>query len=248
MMQDFCRLLGIQATDNGIHDLISLLKALPPGHPLEKLIRDAPDFLQDGSIADSLLNPCDRAYSVPQLFDFINKAGMKFIRWIRQAPYSTHCGVMSQIPKVKEIRKLSPEEQYAAAELFRGTMVRHSIIAYDTDDQYGSDQVRFDNNDWLNYVPIRMPETICINDRLPEDAAAVLINRTHAYRDLYVPLDSDEKLLFDNIDGINSIKAITEKSLTSHDKKSKLEIPCTFFEKLWWYDQVVFDTSTAGNK
>ena len=247
MMQDFCRLLGIKATDTGISDLISLLKAIPPGHPLENLIRDAPDFIQDGSLADSLLNPCDRAYSVPQLFDFINKADLKFVRWIRQAPYSPYCGVISKFPQIKEFAKLSPEEQFAAVELFRGTMVRHSIIAYRDENSAGTEPVNFDNDNgkWTNFIPIRVPETICITDRLPEGAAAVLINRTHAYRDLILTIDPSEKQLYDAIDGFSNIGEIMEKIRNVPDSKSSLEISRNFFKRLWWYDQVVFDTSKS---
>ena len=35
---------------------------------------------------------------------------------------------------------------------------------------------------------------------MPPGAAGVLINRTHAYRDLIMPIDSTEKRLFDAID------------------------------------------------
>jgi SAM-dependent methyltransferase len=88
MLQDFCRRTGIHASDADIRDLITALGALPPGHPLENLLREAPDFRREGALADALLHPQDRAYSVPQLFDFLEKGGLKFGRWIRQAPYS----------------------------------------------------------------------------------------------------------------------------------------------------------------
>ena len=85
MLQEFCRRVGIHATDEGIRDLIAALKALPPGHPLENLLREAPDFRQEAALADALLNPQDRAYSVPQLFDFLERGGLTFGRWLRQA-------------------------------------------------------------------------------------------------------------------------------------------------------------------
>jgi hypothetical protein len=71
----------------------------------------------------------------------------------------------------------------------------------------------------------------------------VLINQTHAYRDLIMPIDSTEKRLFDAIDGSSSIGAIVESTLPPSQIKSRLETARNFFEKLWWYDQVVFDTS-----
>ena len=82
MLQEFRRRLGIHAAEEAIRDLVVALAALPPGHPLA-LLRQAPDFRHEAAIADALLHPHGRAYSVPQLFDFIEKAGLAFGRWIR---------------------------------------------------------------------------------------------------------------------------------------------------------------------
>jgi SAM-dependent methyltransferase len=234
MLQEFCRRVGIRATDEGIADLISALRALPPGHPLETLLREAPDFKQEAALADALLHPQDRAYSVPQLFDFIQRAGLTFGRWVKQAPYSPRCGVMARLPQALRMAELSPEEQFAAVELFRGTMVRHSIIACRDDSPL--QPMSFAGEAWMSYVPIRMTETICVQERLPAGAAGVLINQNHTYRDLFMPIDAAEKRIFDAIDGQRSIGDILRTTAPQSDQGS-------FFERLWWHDQVVFDTS-----
>ena len=243
MLQEFGRRIGIHANDKEIRDLIAVLTALPPGHPLANLLRETPDFRQEAALADALLNPQDRSYSVPQLFDFIERAGLAFGRWLKQAPYSAHCGVVAKIPQASRLKELSMVEQYAAVELFRGTMVRHSLIAYRDDRPGGPQPVSFAGDTWLRYVPLRMPDTICVQERLPPGAAGVLINQTHAYRDLIMPIDSTEKRLFDAIDGNCSTADIVERTLPSSQTKSQLDMARTFFEKLWWYDQVVFDAS-----
>lgn len=245
MLQEFCKRIGIHAGDAEIRDLIGALSALPSGHPLETLLRQAPDFRQEAALADALLHPQDRAYSVPQLFDFIEKAGLTFGRWVRQAPYSAHCGVMAKIPQAAKMARLSPAEQYAAIELFRGTMVRHSLVAYrnENDDANCSHQVSLTGNAWLDYVPIRMSETICVEDWLPQGAVAVLINQTHAYKDLFLPIGSTEKGLFDAIDGHRSVSDIVKRTLASSQRSADLDWVRTFFERLWWHDQVVFDGS-----
>ena len=61
MLQEFCRRIGIHANDEEIRDLIAALKALPPGHPLENLLREAPDFREEAALADALLHPQDRS-------------------------------------------------------------------------------------------------------------------------------------------------------------------------------------------
>lgn len=243
MLQEFCRRLGIQATDGEIRDLIAALKALPPGHPLENLLREAPDFRHEAALADALLHPQDRAYSVPQLFEFIERGGLTFGRWIKQAPYSLRCGVMAQIPQTARMAELSPAEQYAAVELFRGTMVRHSLVAYRDDGPGARQRIDFAAGAWLGYVPIRVPDTVCVEERLPPGAAAVLINPNHTYRDLWMPIDTMERRVFEAIDGSRAIGDIAGEALASSRGESQSDKVRAFFERLWWYDQVVFDAS-----
>ena len=205
-------------------------------------LRAAPDFRQEAALADALLNPQDRSYSVPQLFDLIEKAGLTFGRWLKQAPYMPHCGVLAKIPQASRLAQLAFAEQYAAVELFRGTMVRHSLVAYRYDSPGGVQLISFAGDAWLRYVPLRMPDTICIQERLPPGAAGVLINQTHAYRDLIMPIDATEKSLFDAIDGNSSIGDIGERTLPSPQNRNSTW-PVASLKSSGWYDQVVFDAS-----
>jgi SAM-dependent methyltransferase len=243
MFQELCRRIGIHATDEGIRDLMAMLKALPPGHPLENLLRVAPDFGHEAGLADALLHPQDRAYSVPQLFDFIQRGGLTFGRWVKQAPYLPHCGALANIQLNSRMAHLPLAEQYATVELFRGTMVRHSVILYRNDSPGDLQPVSFAGEAWLDYVPIRMSDTICVQERLPPGAAAVLINQTHTYKDLFMPINPIEKRWFDAMDGTCRNGDIIEKTRPTSQKSTQLDMARTFFERLWWYDQVVFDVS-----
>jgi SAM-dependent methyltransferase len=234
MLREFCQRAGILATDDGIRDLAAALGALPPGHPLAPLLRQAPDFRQAAAMADALLHPQDRAYSVPQLFELLAAAELTFGRWVWQAAYSPLCGVMARLPQTARLAALPPPEQYAAAELFRGTMLRHSVVVYRNDSENVLRQVSFAGAAWPDYVPIRMPETMAVEERLPEGAAAVLINQGHTCTDIYLPIDAQEKRLFDAIDGKRTIRDIAR----TH---GHLEAARALFERLYWHDQVAFD-------
>jgi hypothetical protein len=87
-----------------------------------------------------------------------------------------------------------------------------------------------------------MSETISVQERLPPGAAAVLINQNHTYTDLFLPISSTEKCLFDEIDGNRTIGDILT-TLQSSQRQLQLDMARTFFERLWWHDQVVFDVS-----
>jgi SAM-dependent methyltransferase len=242
MLQEFCRRIGIRAADEEIRDLIAALKALPPGHPLVMLLRETPDFRDEAALADALLHPLDRAYSVPQMFDFIERGGLTFGRWLRQAPYDPRCGVVAGIPQARRIAQMSPAEQYAAVELFRGTMVRHSAVVYRNDNP-GMPQVSFAGDAWRGYVPLPMSDTLCVQERRPPGAAAVLVNRSHTFKDLFMPIDATEKALFAAIDGKRTIGEITRDTLSSASGNATLDKARSLFERLWAHDQVVFDAS-----
>ncbi|MFY9884883.1 MAG: class I SAM-dependent methyltransferase, partial [Candidatus Cybelea sp.] len=200
MLQDYCRRLGIGWTEAEIRDLAASLKALPPDHPIVSLLRKSPDFANPAGIADALLHPQDRSYSVPQLFDFLGRAEFVFGRWIRQAPYLPWCGALAASSHQPLLIELSPLDQYSAIELFRGTMVRHAAVAYRTDFPRECSRVDFEGDDWLQYVPVRLPDTIAVRERLPAGAVAVLINRNHSYTDLYLPIDARQERLLAAID------------------------------------------------
>jgi SAM-dependent methyltransferase len=248
MLREFCRQLGIRATDGEIRDLTAALEALPPGHPLERLLRHAPDFQHAAAIADALLHPQDRAYSVPEFIEFIERGQLAFGRWVKQAPYMPQCGAPARIPQAPRLAQLGRAEQYAAMELFRGTMVSHTAIVYRNEDQ-ATGAISFAGDAWLGYVPVRMPDTMCLQERLPPGAAAVLIYPGHTFRDLVLPIDGTELSLFTSIDGNRTIGHIVEECQPSEGSGTSMrKVARRFFERLWWYDQVVFDTSVPRSR
>ena len=95
----------------------------------------------------------------------------------------------------------------------------------------------FDGEQYLEYVPIRRAWTMCAEDQLPPGAVGVLLNRTHLFDDLFLPVNEQEKQLYEAIDGQRNISEIVE------GLKSSSPVARDFFEKLWWFDQVVFDMS-----
>ena len=241
MLQDLCRRLGIAPAPGAIRDLASALELLPREHPLAPLLRAAPDFRDGAGLADALLHPRDRAYAAPQLFDLLDRADLVFGRWLQQAPYSLRCGVMQRLPDGVRgrIANLSPRDQTAAVELFRGTMVRHSAVVYRNAGRAAAQRIDFSGDGWGSYVPIRAPYTVCIQEQLPPGAAAVLINGSHAHNDIFLPIDGGEERLFAAIDGACTIAEIAGSAGSRKDAG-------VFFERLYQHDQVVFDASGAG--
>jgi SAM-dependent methyltransferase len=235
LLQQFCKCIGIPATDRGIQELQDVLRWLPASHPLATLLRDAPDFGTPAALADALLHPQDRAYSVPELLGLLEANDLTFGRWVRQAPYSAHCGAMARIASTVSLAERPLPAQFAAAELFRGTMLRHSAIVYRADGPWRSPQITFTGEAWLNHIPLGLPDTHCVQERLPAGVAGVLRNRAHTYGDTYLPVSVRELRLVEAIDGRRTVAEL----LGPHAPAQAAHL----FERLWWHDQIVFDAS-----
>ena len=239
MMQEYCRRLGVGTSQEEIRDLMTVLRSLPEHHPLLATQGGSREFPNADALADAVLNPRDRSYSVSQLYDFVESNGLKLSRWYWQAAYLPQCGAMSGTPHASKLAALSEREQYIEMELWRGRMANHSFVAHRDDRKSNGAKIGFSDERYLQYVPVRLPWTMCVTEGLPPGAAGALVNQTHTFDDLYVLVNKQEKQLFEAIDGRRSVSEIVETLPAS------ALLAREFFEKLWWYDQVVFDASKA---
>jgi SAM-dependent methyltransferase len=241
MIQEYCRLLGVGSTEEELRDLGTMIGALSSDHPIAGVSTRAKDFRNPDALADALLHPQDRAYTVPQVYAWLERCDLKFGRWFEQAPYLPQCGAMARTPHTARLVSLPPPLQHAAVELLRGTMTKHNFIAYRDDRRGDSQPITFAGDAWRGYVPLRLPWTLCIRDRAPPGSAAVLINRAHTYPDLALPIDTAQERVFAAIDGNRSVDHILRDTApTGGDEQAG-----RFIEKLWEYDQIVFDATSS---
>ena len=199
------------------------------------------DFRQADAMADTLLHPRDRAYTVPELYAWLGRCGMSFGRWHEQAPYLPQCGLLATTPHTAMLRALDEPAQHAAAELFRGTITQHSVIACRDDCPTEIQPIRFEGEEWRNYIPIRSPGALCVREGIPRGSAAVLLNPAHKYPDLVLPINAAQYSLFDQIDGKRTLADIVRNEDDKDDETRGMR----FFQRLWQHDQIVFDASQA---
>ena len=83
---------------------------------------------------------------------------------------------------------------------------------------------------------------MCVRERLPPGSVAVLINRSHKFTDLICIINSFEDQLLGAIDGNRTLAEILQFTAQDGDGNRRA---LRFFERLWQYDQVVFDASRA---
>ena len=239
MMQDYCRLLSIGVTDAELRDLGETIQALPVDHPIAGVVKRAKDFARPDALADALLNPLDRAYSVPELYGWLERCGLTFGRWHEQAPYLPQCGAVDRAPHGARLAELAPRAQHAALELLRGTMDRHSFVAYRDDCERETQPITFDGDAWRGFIPVRLPWTLTIKDRAPRGVSAVLINPSHTYPDLALFIDTAQERVLAAIDGERSVAELLRSAPMNDDQGRQ------FFRRLWEHDLIVFDARGA---
>ena len=236
-----CRRLGVGTSEQEIEDLSAAVAALPPASPAAD--RTAP---RRAMCATPRARGCAAEPSRPGVFGApavrFHRARRSDVRTLvlAGAVPARSAEPFAATPHAKRVAALPARERYAAMELWRGTMGAHSVVV-SPKRRAGRRRVEvcFDDERWVGYVPFRLPYTVCVEERLPAGAAAVLLNRSHQHHDLVVPISRHEKRMFDAIDGhrtIAEIAACAGRDGAREDAKM-------LFEKLWAYDQVVFDTS-----
>ena len=91
-------------------------------------------------------------------------------------------------------------------------MTQHNFVAYRSDRTAESQPIHFTDQQWRNYVPIRLPWTLCIRDHGPTGSVAVLLNRAHKHPDLVLPINAAQNRLLNEIDGTRSLGEIVQNN------------------------------------
>jgi hypothetical protein len=233
MMRELSSMLGVETTPQDIEDLVRTLRELPLGHPMSHVLRQIPDFRDPDALADALLNPRETSFTVPELFDLLEDGGLRFARWVRQAPYRPQCGIMGRLPHAARMAGLDDVDQFTAMELFRGTLTRHALIAHRDSSPLPHPLIDWTGEDWRTYVAMVPATVITVEDRLPPGMAAAVINRAHVDSDLVCFLHAAELAVFNAIDDGTALGDLEGGT-------------AELFERLWLQDLVLIDATKTG--
>lgn len=236
MVQEYGRRLGLGTSATELADLVATLRELPVAHPLGRLLRETRDFATDDALADALCNPRERSYTTDDVHELLDAAGLRFVRWERQAPYRPDCGSIGETPHGARIAELASREQHALVELWRGTITRHTVIAAAADDTIP--ELDFTGPEASGWRPIVVPTAIAVEDRLPPGAAAALLNRAHVDTDLVLFVDRAHLDAFRAMDGTRTIGELSEHGGDMGG----------FVRRLWHHDLVAIGATDATDR
>lgn len=109
-----------------------LLTTLPASNWFRRQQDELLDLhIGDAGIVDLLLHPCDRAYSVPEVYAFVRQAGLELLTFIKLHG----AGRQDYLPRrylrdrvlLEQIEAQPIEQQHAIAELLSGDEIKHTF-------------------------------------------------------------------------------------------------------------------------
>lgn len=217
MVQDAFRRIGIEQTADGVAEARRIIGELAKRHYAQDYIRAADELKHDTALVDTFLHPQDRAYTVPQLFDLIDQAGLGFQNWIDNAPYwrNGEWGPDSAIAAA--VDPLPPREHWAAVEMLRLTAGLHMCTVRHP---AAITTVNFDEGDWRSFVPHPAPG-------LARKEAGQFQRGPYALR-----CSDLEQFVLDGADGRRTIAEILDVPALA-DISQRDEFGRRYFEHLW---------------
>lgn len=161
MLQDAFRRMGLEQNPAGIAQARAVLAELPQDHCVQPYIRAAKELEHDVALVDTFLHPQDRAYTVPELLEWVEGAGLEFQNWVDSFRYWRN-GIWGPDSAVaRAVDHLPPREHWAAVEMLRQSAGRHTFTARHPHSGRSS-PIDFSNPRWQRFVPYRTPALVRI--------------------------------------------------------------------------------------
>jgi SAM-dependent methyltransferase len=232
-VQDILRRLGAGPDAAGLGMARELLKFVPPHHYLYEPNGKLPiDLAQDAGIVDMLLHPQDRAYSVPEVLQFVAEAGLIFFGWNDNAGYCVDRYLSGEM--LERVLALPPTEQWAVVENLALLNLRHDFFVRKS--QSARFLVRFDNEDYLSYVP-----HVRAGVKLAGDSHALVLTRATPQGTVVTPISRSEALLLEQIDSRKSIsELLSHPMFAQSDPDQRMSFARTICERMWRSGHLLF--------
>ena len=220
MLQDAFRRIGIEQSPDGVAQVRRILAELPARHYAQDYIRAATELKDDEAVVDTFLHPQDRAYTVPQLFELVESAGLTFQNWVDNFPYWRNGAWGPDTAISAAVDPLPPREHWATAEMLRLAAGMHAFTVRHEGAEVAI--VDFDTGDWRNFVPHPAPG-------LARKGPGLFERRGSALR-----CSELEQFVLDGADGMRTIGTIIDvPALEEIPVAERAEFGRRYFEHLW---------------
>jgi SAM-dependent methyltransferase len=220
MLQDAFRRMHIQQTPGGVAEVRRILAELPRRHYAQDYINAATELRHDAAVVDTFLHPQDRSYTVPQLLELVQAAGLAFQNWVDNHLYWRNALWGPDTAIASAVDPLPPREHWAAVEMLSQMAGLHSFTVRHSRADVAT--VDFEAGDWRSFVPHHAPG-------LSRKAAGLFVRGPYELRCTEL-----EQFVLDGADGMRTIREIIEvPALEEIPAEQRDEFARRYFEHLW---------------
>lgn len=236
MLQKLFRVMGLHQDPAGVQAVKDTLAALPPYHPVQNFRRlAARDLAYDEGLVDTFLHRRDRPFTCKGCLDLTQEAGLVFQGWKENGLYHFDARLAAQDPLWNHLRGLDLRSYWQAVEMLDATIAAHWFHVCRPERSTSSYIIRFNDDAFLNYIPIARVSQTTAADAL--QGALATISRPPFP---VVGLDEWRAAVFSHIDGIkNVLQCLTATGLTM-DAPATKEFGRDFFSFLWRIGYALF--------
>src|ERR1700752_1797563 len=238
LVQDILRRLGAGQNAEGLGMARELLKFVPSHHYLISTTGKLPnDLADDAGIVDMLLHPQDRAYSVPEILELVEAAGLIFFGWNDKPLYCADRDLSGEM--LERVLALPAAEQWAVVDNLAVLNSRHDFFVRKP--QSARFLTRFDTADYLSYVPHVRSGT-----RLAGEINSLIVTRSAPHGEVITPISRAEALLLEQADGSKSISEILSHALFARlEPQQRTNFARDAFERMWRSGHLLFGRSVS---
>ncbi|MFI5379622.1 MAG: class I SAM-dependent methyltransferase [Tepidisphaerales bacterium] len=206
MFQELFRLLGLGHEPQDVQVVKQAVHLIGPLHPLKTYLASAADLPADAAFVDTFLSGRDRPYTVPEVLDLVERAGLAFAGWDENALYSLDAMAAHAEPLKSRIGALPEARQWEAVELLFGRIAGHFFHVCRKDRDPALWQHRVDTDAFLEYTPIPRITQVQADPatRLPTAIARPPFPP--------VPLDAGQSRLLAQVDSRRNVRQCIESA------------------------------------
>jgi SAM-dependent methyltransferase len=239
LFQDMFRRLGITpetATADDIRRIAELVKNAPPTHPIA-LRRAYFGDESESETVDLFLHPRDVSFTVPDIYDVLERTGLALQAWYYRAHYSPRCTALADHPFYARIERLPERERFAVGELYRAAVHLHFFVACRDDRPRASCVPDFAGDKLLALVPQLRPSFVA---KPRADGRPGLQCRLggHLFKLLEINFDPVQSRVISLIDGRRSVGEIAGELRDVGDAATARAYLRGLVEDLWEFDFV----------
>ncbi len=243
MLQEAFRVLGLRQDAAGVAMVKHTLDHVLPSKHHIVAYRD-PDRGFDAGVVDTYLHPRERAYTAPEILQFVSENGMKFQGWLDNLDFAIALWIANPNDPLRRLVETLPVvDQWRVVELLGQSLARQFPLICHPDRPESDYTLDFSGEAWLDYVPSLRPRLEILSGQSDEANEGPPMTPTSIKRySQRVELNPLEAALLMRVDGKRPIiEIIEDDALDESNALQRVVLAREFFRRMAEWDHLLYE-------